>query len=63
MYNKRMIKTGLKELDQFLGSGIKEGLITSISGQSATGKTQLTFQICVNALHNGKEVLFPRYNR
>ena len=53
-----MIKTGLNELDQFLGGGIKEGLITCISGQSATGKTQLTFQICLNALHNGKDVLF-----
>ena len=40
-----MIETGLKELDKFLGGGIKEGLITSISGQSATGKTQLIFQI------------------
>jgi len=53
-----MIKTGLKELDKFLGGGIKEGLITSISGQSATGKTQLAFQICLNALHSGKDVLF-----
>ena len=53
-----MIKTGLKELDQLLGGGIKEGLITSISGQSATGKTQLAFQICLNALNNGKEILF-----
>jgi len=53
-----MIETGLKQLDEFLGGGIKEGLITSISGQSATGKTQLIFQICVNALHNGKEILF-----
>ena len=53
-----MIKTGLKELDQFLGGGIKDGLITSISGQSATGKTQLAFQICLNALGNGKEILF-----
>ena len=53
-----MIKTGLKELDQFLGGGIKDGLITSISGQSATGKTQLAFQICLNALNNGKEILF-----
>ena len=49
-----MIETGLKELDKFLGGGIKEGLITSISGQSATGKTQLIFQICVNALHMEK---------
>ena len=55
---KQMIKTGLKELDQFLGGGIKDGLITSISGQSATGKTQLAFQICLNALDNGKEILF-----
>jgi len=53
-----MIKTGLKELDQFLGGGIKEGLVTSISGQSATGKTQLVFQICINALHGEKDILF-----
>ena len=53
-----MIKTGLKELDQSLGGGIKEGLITSISGQSATGKTQLAFQICLNAFYHGKDILF-----
>jgi DNA repair protein RAD51 len=53
-----MIETGLKKLDQFLGGGIKDGLITSISGQNATGKTQLAFQICLGALHNGKEILF-----
>ena len=53
-----MIKTGLKELDQFLDGGIKDGLIISISGQSATGKTQLAFQICLNALDDGKEILF-----
>jgi len=53
-----MIETGLKKLDQFLGGGIKEGLITDISGQSSTGKTQLAFQICINALKNGKEILF-----
>ena len=53
-----MIKTELKELDQFLGGGINDGLITSISGQSATGKTQLAFQICLNALNSGKEILF-----
>ena len=53
-----MIKTGLKKLDQFLGGGIKDGLVTSISGQSATGKTQLAFQICLNALHSEKDILF-----
>jgi DNA repair protein RAD51 len=53
-----MIKTGFKKLDQILGGGIKEGMITDIYGQTATGKTQLTFQICLNALKSGKEVLF-----
>ena len=53
-----MIKTRLKKLDQFLGGGIRDGLITSISGQSATGKTQLVFQICVNALQGRKDILF-----
>ncbi len=53
-----MIETGFKKLDQSLGGGIKEGLITDIYGQTATGKTQLTFQICLNALKSSKEVLF-----
>ena len=53
-----MIKTRLKKLDQSLGGGIRDGLITSISGQSATGKTQLVFQICINALHGEKDILF-----
>ena len=53
-----MFETGLKKLDQFLGGGIKEGLITDISGQNSTGKTQLAFQICISALKNGKEILF-----
>ena len=53
-----MIKTGFKKLDQSLGGGIKEGLITDIYGQTATGKTQLAFQICLNALKSGKEILF-----
>ena len=53
-----MIETGFKKLDQSLGGGIKEGLITDIYGQTATGKTQLTFQICLNALKSGKEILF-----
>jgi DNA repair protein RAD51 len=53
-----MIETGLKKLDQLLGGGIKEGLITDISGQNSTGKSQLAYQICINVLKNGKEVLF-----
>ena len=54
-----MIETGLKELDKFLGGGIKDGLITSISGQSATGKNAVDIpNFALMLLHNGKEILF-----
>ncbi len=53
-----MISTGLQKLDTCLGGGLKEGLITDIFGKNATGKSQLAFQICINALKSGKEVLF-----
>jgi DNA repair protein RAD51 len=53
-----MISTGLKKLDQFLGGGIKEGLITDVYGSNGTGKTQLALQISLNVLKNGGQVLF-----
>ena len=53
-----MISTGLKKLDQLLGGGIKEGLITDVYGSNATGKTQLALQISLNVLKNGGQVLF-----
>ncbi|WP_420888034.1 hypothetical protein [Candidatus Nitrosotenuis chungbukensis] len=35
-----MISTGLKRLDDLLGGGIKNGIITDIFGASSTGKTR-----------------------
>ena len=53
-----MISTGLEKLDEFLSSGIPNGVITDIYGASGTGKTQLLFQICVNEIKNGGTVLY-----
>lgn len=53
-----MISTGIKTLDNYLGGGIKGGIITDIFGASGTGKTQLTMQISINSLLNGNHVLF-----
>ncbi len=53
-----MIQTGIQKLDDLLGGGILPGIITDIFGASATGKTQLALQICVNALRNDAEVLY-----
>jgi len=53
-----MISTGLQQLDEFLSGGIPHGVITDIYGGSGTGKTQLLFQICINAIKNGGNVLY-----
>lgn len=43
------ITTGCCQLDQFLGGGIPICGITEISGESGSGKTQLTLQLALNA--------------
>ncbi len=53
-----MISTGIKKLDNYLGGGIKGGIITDIFGAKGTGKTQLTMQISINSLLDGNHVLF-----
>ncbi len=53
-----MISTGIDKLDNYLGGGIKEGIITDIFGATSTGKTQLTMQISINSLLDGGQVLF-----
>ncbi|NHJ85701.1 MAG: DNA repair and recombination protein RadA, partial [Asgard group archaeon] len=46
--NKEFITTSSKELDDLLGGGIYTGEITELSGEFATGKTQLCFQLSIN---------------
>lgn len=53
-----MISTGLEKLDELLGDGIKNGIITDIFGASSTGKTQLALQIAVNSLSQGGTILY-----
>ena len=53
-----MISSGLQKLDEFLSGGIPCGVITDIYGGSGTGKTQLLFQICINAVKKGGNILY-----
>lgn len=53
-----MISTGLENLDELLGGGIKNGIVTDIFGASGTGKTQLVLQIMANSLLHGGTVLY-----
>jgi|SRR5437588_3009106 len=53
-----MITTGIGNLDELLGGGIRGGMITDIYGPSGSGKTQLLLQICVNSLTHGGMILY-----
>lgn len=53
-----MVSTGLERLDELLGGGIKNGIITDIFGASSTGKTQLVLQIAVNCISQGGTILY-----
>ncbi len=43
------ITTGSKELDALLGGGLETQAITEAFGKFSSGKSQLAFQLCVNA--------------
>ena len=53
-----MISTGLQILDNFLSGGIPPSVITDIYGSNGTGKTQFLFQISINVIKKGGNVLF-----
>jgi DNA repair protein RadA len=59
VYEKRVnigkISTNSKDLDEMIGGGIETNAITESYGRFASGKTQLGFQLCVDAqLPKGK---------
>lgn len=48
--SRKFISTGSKQLDNLLGGGVRTDAITMVYGEFATAKTQLAFQLMVNAL-------------
>ncbi|MEM2759704.1 MAG: hypothetical protein QXU32_06275 [Nitrososphaerales archaeon] len=42
------ISTGSASLDKMLDGGVRVGVLTDVFGASASGKTQLCFELCVN---------------
>ncbi|PKK81828.1 MAG: DNA repair and recombination protein RadA [Thermoplasmata archaeon HGW-Thermoplasmata-2] len=47
--NVTKITTGSKAFDQLLGGGVETGAITEMFGEFGSGKTQIAFQLCINA--------------
>jgi len=52
---KQKISTGSDELNELLGGGIFTGEITEVSGEFASGKTQLCFHLSINVQKPYKE--------
>ena len=52
--------TGIKEIDDLLGGGYREGLHI-IGGITATGKTSLALRIAVNNALEGRPVFYVTY--
>ncbi|MCV0431797.1 ATPase domain-containing protein [Nitrosopumilus sp.] len=53
-----MISTGLQKLDKFLSGGIPNSVIVDIFGENGTGKTLLLFQLIINSIKNGGNILY-----
>ena len=48
--SKRYLSTGSQAFDEILGGGIATGSITEIAGEFSSGKSQICFQLCINAI-------------
>jgi DNA repair protein RAD51 len=53
-----MNSTGLQKLDKFLSGGIPDSVIVDIFGGGGTGKTLLLFQLLINSIKNGGNILY-----
>ena len=53
-----MISSQIGSLDKIFSGGLKNGIITEISGLRGTGKTQLALQFTIEPLINNKKILF-----
>lgn len=54
----RVLTTSSRRLDSLLGGGVWCGAVTDFYGEASSGKTQICFQLCVNAVQAGWTVLF-----
>ncbi len=52
------VSTGCKALDAIFNGGISIYTLTNIFGESAKGKTQFCFQLCINFAEIDAEILF-----
>ncbi len=52
------IPTGCKGLDDLIGGGVEEGIVTEFYGEGGSGKTSLALQLAVRCAESGKQVVY-----
>ena len=52
------IPTGCNSVDELLGGGFENGIITQLYGASGTGKTNICIQLAIECVRGGKKVIF-----
>mmetsp|Transcript_571 Transcript_571/g.1723 ORF Transcript_571/g.1723 Transcript_571/m.1723 type:complete len:330 (-) Transcript_571:687-1676(-) len=54
----RLLPTGCDSVDQLLRGGLREGQMTEVAGESASGKTQLCLSAALRTAMRGERVVF-----
>ncbi|MEZ5334643.1 MAG: ATPase domain-containing protein [Methanolobus sp.] len=52
------LSSGCKPIDDLLGGGFEVGVVTQIYGEPGSGKTNLSLQLAVECVKNGKKVIY-----
>ena len=52
------IPSGCKCVDDLLGGGFENGIITQLYGASGTGKTNICIQLAIECVRSGKKVIY-----
>ena len=55
---RQYLTTSSQAFDELLGGGFETGSITEIAGENGCGKTQISHQLAVNCVKNGKDVIW-----
>ncbi len=58
IHRSETVGTGCQSLDALLRGGAHTGMVTDFFGRSGSGKTQICFQLAINASKNGSNVVF-----
>ena len=52
------LPTGCRGLDELIGGGVEEGIVTEVYGEGGSGKTSLALQLAVRCAEAGRQVVY-----